>query len=211
MAESDDLADFFFDLYITAAGPYWGMPFRIAAEDAIAEWAYLRHLPGPDQGWVLATMMVRTGLLFCERRDPGHYHGFLAALAPALTNELEWIVDGGGEWPGCHKWKDNFEFESEDNLFYELGERVLRDRVVDQPRAVAFALIREGLQLCEDLAPDRYGIFVMSVRVLLDNETGRSKDWTRLLPPGRRSQGRATLRLLPCHFNRHANPPATQH
>jgi hypothetical protein len=203
MAETDTLPDFFFDLYITSAGPYFGEPFRKIAEQAFAAITDESEI---FRGWGLSALMVRSGLLLCKRRDPGLYHDFLTAGLIALKKERERLL-GDGTGLG-DVWSLDWDVLAIETEFFQLGERILDDRIIDEPRAVAWAMVVEGLEFCQRRAPDRARGLLLKTSMLMLEESERVEGGARRILPRNAPPARSTPRIYQVLFNRAARLPA---
>lgn len=202
MGVREDARSFFFSLYIANAGPYWGEPFRRVA-DLEFDRPEHAHESATNRGWAMGAFMVRTGLHLCEQRDPGLYHGFLVALTGFVLEEADYI-DMAGERSCFTRWFRDDSFMpsgTANNPFMVMAHGILAERIVDEPRAVAFSLIVEGLQFCQEFAPERFSGLLLAVTDLCLKETDRVEGSAWRIPPRTMEPARLTLRLLTAEFN----------
>ncbi|MEQ9642049.1 MAG: hypothetical protein RIM84_18645 [Alphaproteobacteria bacterium] len=197
MAESEELGRYIFDTYVANAGPYWPEPFR-----KMAEWE-LSHpdtcgLGAQTRAWSTAALMVRTGLHLCERRDPGLYHDFLVGLLVGIHDEWGFAEEKGFAGPALEvPWQV---YTPESNMM-GIAEKIIGQRVIDEPRAVAFTLICEGLKFCEEFAPKFYLGFIMSASKLVSSEAERVQGGPKKLLPRVVKREQRHLRILTPMFN----------
>jgi hypothetical protein len=167
-----DYWDTEFDRVIARAGEsvegvFYDLALKFYGNEALRE---------PYAALAVGGIMARSGLLLCECRDPLAYFEFLQCVSHRVRLEMDRVV-GSTTFGGPHIAAVEAVLQCP---FMDFANKTL-DREPDAaPLSLSWAMIADGLQLCETIESNYYPNLVSGLLDLIVNVEGpRVESWPR--------------------------------